>query len=150
MIDLDLMQYKNLLQVREIGGKSHLFDPLRKKWLVLQPEELVRQLFVQYLLRERGYNITRIKIEKSLKVNDLNRRCDLLAYDSAIRPFLMVECKAPRVDISQKTFRQIAWYNLPMQVPYLAVTNGRQTYCCAMNYEERRYDYLEEIPVFPV
>ena len=149
MIDLELMQYKNLLQVREIGGTSHLFDPLRKKWLVLQPEELVRQLFVLYLLREKGYNSTRIKVEKSLKINTLYRRCDLLAYDPAIRPFLMVECKAPRIDISQKTFRQIAWYNMPMQVPYLAVTNGRQTYCCAMNYDERRYDYLEEIPAFP-
>ncbi len=125
MIDLELMQYKDLVQVKKIEGKTHVFDPLRKKWLVLQPEELVRQLFVQYLLRGKGYNFTRIKVEKSLKVNGLDRRCDLLVYDAAIRPFLMVECKAPQVDISQETFRQIAWYNLPLQVPYLAVTNGR-------------------------
>ncbi len=150
MIDLELMQYKDLLQVKKIEGKAYLFDPLRKKWLVLQPEELVRQLFVQYLLHAKDYNHTRIKVEKSLKVNQLNRRCDLLIYDSDVRPFLMVECKAPQVGITQETFRQIAWYNLPLQVPFLAVTNGRQTYCCAMNYEEKSFHYLEEIPAFPV
>jgi len=149
MIDLELMQYKDLLQVKKTGGKTWLFDPLRKKWLVLQPEELVRQLFLQYLLREKAYNTTRIKVEKSIKVNTLERRYDLLVYDREVRPYLLVECKAPEVEVSQKVFRQIASYNLPLQAPYLVVTNGRQTYCCAMDYEGRSFEYLTEVPPFP-
>ncbi len=149
MIDLNLMQYKDLLQVRKEKGKTFLFDPIRRKWLVLQPEELVRQLIVQYLINERHYNKNRIKIEKGLKINKLNKRCDILVYRPDMEPFLLVECKAPQVKISQDAFEQIANYNMPLQVPYLLVSNGIQSFCCAIDYEQRDYEYLDEIPVFP-
>lgn len=149
MIDLNLMQYKDLLQVRKENGKTLLFDPLRRKWLVLQPEELVRQLIVQYLIREKNYNKTRIKLEKGLKVNTLSKRCDVLVYRPDLQPFLLVECKAPQVKITQDTFEQIARYNMPLRVPYLLVTNGLQSFCCAIDYEQRDYEYLKEIPAFP-
>jgi hypothetical protein len=105
---------------------------------------------VQDLSREKSYNQTRIKIEKGLKVNTLSKRCDVLVYRPDLRPFLLVECKAPQVKITQDTFEQIARYNMPLQVPYLLVTNGLQSFCCAIDYEQRDYEYLEEIPAFPV
>jgi hypothetical protein len=148
MIELDLMQYKDLLRVKKEKSKTFLFDPLRKKWLVLQPEELVRQLIILYLIRERGYNSNRIKVEKGLKVNDLYKRCDVLIYNLAVEPLMLVECKAPQVKVNQETFRQIAHYNLPLRVPYLLVTNGIRTYCCRMDYETEDFEYLEEVPVY--
>lgn len=148
MIELDLMQYKDLLKVKKEKNKTFIFDSLRKKWLVLQPEELVRQLIIQYLIRERGYNSSRIKVEKGLKINELYKRCDVLVYDLAIEPLMLIECKAPQVKVTQETFRQIAHYNLPLKVPYLLVTNGIRTYCCRMDYKAEDFEYLEEVPLF--
>ncbi|MFM9952172.1 MAG: type I restriction enzyme HsdR N-terminal domain-containing protein, partial [Saprospiraceae bacterium] len=109
-MDLSLMRFKHLLQLRQSAEGAAIYDPIRKKWLVLQPEEMVRQLAVSYLLEEKRYNKNRIKIEKSLRVNTLSKRCDVLVYDPDMRPFLLVECKAPQVKISEATFRQLAAY----------------------------------------
>lgn len=145
MIALELMGYRDRLQVKRENGQQLIFDPIRRKWLVLQPEELVRQLLVQYLL-ELGYNKNRIAIEKSLRVNDFEKRFDALIYNDQTLPFMLIECKAPHVDITDRTFEQIAQYNLPLRVNYLLVTNGIKTYCCKMNYEEQNYTFLSEIP----
>jgi len=139
------MGFRDQLQVKRERGQQLIFDPIRRKWLVLQPEELVRQLLVQYLL-DLGYNKNRIAIEKSLRVNDFEKRFDVLVYDDKTLPFMLVECKAPHVDITDRTFEQIAQYNLPLRVNYLLVTNGIKTYCCKMNYEEQAYTFLAEIP----
>ena len=149
MIELDLMQYKDLLQVEKEGGKTYLFDPLRRKKLVLQPEELVRQLIVQFLILEKGYNKNRIKIEKGLEVNGLKKRCDVLVYDREVNPYLLVECKAPNIRITEGAFRQIATYNLLLQVPFLLVSNGVDTFCCKMDYEKETFEYLSEVPYYP-
>lgn len=149
MIELDLMSFKDKLKVRTTDGKRYIFDPLRKKWLVLQPEELVRQLVIQYLLTEKGYLASHMAIERMLKVNKLTKRCDLLVFDRNQQPFLLVECKAPHVKIGQDVFHQIAWYNMPLKVQYLLVTNGITTYCCAMDYEQEDYQFLNEIPTLP-
>lgn len=146
MIELNLMSFKNHLQIRRDNGQQMIFDPIRRKWLVLQPEELVRQLLVQYLLVEKGYSKNRIALEKMLIVNDLERRFDVLVYDADTRPFMLVECKAPHVDITDFTFRQIAQYNLPLRVNYLLVTNGIKTYCCRMDYKEESFEFLPGIP----
>ena len=149
MIDLDFMSFKDQLKVRNTEGKRFIFDPLRKKWLVLQPEELVRQLVIQYLLKEKNYRSSHMAVERMLKVNKLTKRCDILMYDLQQQPFLLVECKAPAVKINQNVFRQIAWYNMPLKVQYLLVTNGITTYCCAMDYVQEDYRFLAEIPDFP-
>ena len=149
MIDLDFMSFKDQLKVRNTEGKRFIFDPLRKKWLVLQPEELVRQLVIQYLLKEKNYRSSHMAVERMLKVNKLTKRCDILMYDLQQQPFLLVECKAPAVKINQNVFRQIAWYNMPLKVQYLLVTNGITTYCCAMDYDQEDYRFLAEIPDFP-
>ena len=149
MIDLDLLDLREHLQFRTEEGKRYVFDTVRRKWLAAGPEELVRQLFVHYLLLRKGYGKGRIGIEKGLKINGLERRCDVLIYDGNFEPFLLIECKAPKVTLDDAVFRQIAHYNMPLQVPYLAVTNGMITYCCAMDYRERSYTFLREIPAQP-
>ncbi len=145
-LDLDLLRYKDQLRIRREDGKRFIFDPVRKKWLVLQPEEMVRQLVLCYLLEERGYRKTRLSMERGLQVNTLQRRFDLLAYDAQVAPFLLIECKAPQVKIGPAVFEQAAWYNTQLQVPYLMVTNGMDTYCCAMDYDQRKFNFLEAIP----
>lgn len=146
MIELDLTVWEKALRLKREAGVSYLLDPIRSKWLVLQPEEIVRQLMVQYLIGEKNYNKNRIRLEQGLLVNGLSKRCDILIYDNDIKPFLLVECKSPKVPISQATFEQIANYNLPLQVKYLVVTNGPATFCCEMDYENRSFRFLSAIP----
>ncbi len=148
MIDLDLLALKHLLKVKKQDGKTWIFDRIRRKWLVLQPEELVRQLLIHYLIEEKGYNSSRISLEKGLKVNKIDKRFDVLVYSHQLKPLLLAECKAPHVDISHQTFRQIAWYNMTLKVPFLVVTNGLTTFCCRVDHQQESYDYLEEIPSF--
>ena len=145
-IDLDLMAFKEMLRIKKDAGKTFIFDQIRRKWLILQPEEVVRQLVVHFLTQERGYSPQRISIERQLTVNKLKKRCDILVFDRQMNPELLVECKAPGLTIGQAAFRQIAWYNLPLRVPYLLVTNGRSTYCCRMNYREESYEFLDQVP----
>lgn len=147
-IELSLMRFQSLLKVKRERDKRYIFDLIRKKWLVLQPEELVRQLVIFYLLEEKQYNRNRINLERGLKVNNLSKRFDLLVYDMNVRPYLLVECKAPQVPITQDVFQQAAWYNMELRVPYLMVTNGIEAYCCALDYENHSYEYLEAVPDF--
>lgn len=145
-IHIDLLRYKDQLRVKRQADKRFIFDRIRKKWLVLQPEEMVRQLVLEYLLQERGYNSNRISMERGLKVNTLDRRFDLLVYDKEVKPYLLIECKAPQVKISQAVFEQVSCYNSSLQVPYLMVTNGRENYCCWMDYEAKSYRFLDVVP----
>lgn len=149
MLSIDYLQYEQSLRVKVEEGKRWLFDPIRKKWLVLQPEEMVRQLVVQFLIQAYSYNSTRIKLEKGLRVNQMYKRCDILVYDMDVQPFLLIECKAPQVKIDEQVFRQIASYNLPLAVPYLMVTNGIFSACCAMNYEQKQFEFIDKIPAYP-
>ncbi|MCB0569523.1 MAG: type I restriction enzyme HsdR N-terminal domain-containing protein [Phaeodactylibacter sp.] len=146
LLDLGLMRFKSLLKVKRENDKRLIFDPARKKWVALQPEELVRQLFIQYLVAEKGYSLALINTEKGLKVNTLSKRFDLLVYDRGFQPFFLVECKAPQVAISQDVFRQAAWYNMPLKVSYLLVTNGIESYCCHIDYERQAYEFLDGVP----
>ena len=149
MIELPLMDHKNQLRLKTQDGKRYLFGSIRKKWLVLQPEEMIRQLLFHFLVEKLGYNKNRISVERGLKVNTLDKRFDLLVYDQTMQPFLLAECKAPHVKIDQEVFKQISWYNMPLKVPYLLVTNGIKTYCCSIDYEKQDYSFLNKIPGFP-
>ena len=149
MIDLDLMRFQEGLKVKTSEGKRYIFDPIRKKWLVLQPEELVRQLVLLYLMSDKDYNKNRINVEKEIIVNQMQKRCDILVFDTAMKPFLLVECKAPQVKINDDVFKQIAWYNMALKVDYLMVTNGLVNYCCLMDYEKESFEFVRDIPVFP-
>lgn len=136
------------VKLRKIEGKTEVFDLLRKKWLVLTPEEEVRQKCILFLLNEKGYPAGRLASEYGLKVNQLKRRADIVAFDNFGHPLLIVECKAPSVKITQKTFDQIARYNLSLKVDYLVVTNGSQNYCCNLDFVAEKYRFLEQIPEY--
>ena len=148
MISLDLLSFQPFLKIKKEDGQQFIFCPIRNKYLVLQPEELVRQLLLLFFIKEKKYAKSRIAVEKLLIINDLRRRFDILIYDKHTKPFLLIECKAPKVKITQSAFEQVAQYNLALQVPYLVVSNGLTTFCCKMNYKTQSYDFLTEIPFF--
>ena len=149
MLDLDLSIYQDRLQVKEKEGKRLIWDSIRRKWLVLQPEEWVRQLMVYHLTEGLGYNRNRVKLEKGLTIHRVYRRCDILVYDEAVKPFLLVECKAPSVPVNEAVFRQIAHYNMALRVPFLWVGNGPVNYCCAIDFRQEGFSFLSALPAYP-
>lgn len=141
---LNLPEYN--FKIKPTSGTDLIFDSIRKKYVKLTPEEWVRQNFIRYLVQEKHYPQGLIAVEASIKVNKLIRRCDAVIFDRSGNPFLIVECKAPSVAISQKTFDQVARYNLTLHVTYLVVTNGIHHFCCKMVPEENNYVFLDGIP----
>ena len=129
-------------------NKIAIFDEIRKKFILLTPEEWVRQHVVQFLLQEKKYPKSHINVEKLIKINDLNKRYDIVVYQPNGELFLLIECKAPEVKISQQTFDQIARYNLVLNAKYLMVSNGLNHYFCQMDFENEKYIFLEELPSF--
>ena len=129
-------------------NKVAIFDPIRKKFIILSPEEWVRQHVVQFLLEEKKYPKSHINVEKLLKVNDLKKRYDVVVFnpDGSIK--VLVECKAPEIKISQTTFDQIARYNLTLKAEFLMLTNGHNHYFCKMDYETENYIFLPELPEY--
>lgn len=135
-----------LFKRRKLGSQEEIWDDVRRKWVVLTPEEWVRQHTVRYLQQEKGYPAGRMAIERGLKVNGMQRRTDIVVYDSMGAPKMVVECKAPTVAISQSTFDQIARYNLTLRVPILYVTNGLSHFCCRIDFVTSSYTFLAEVP----
>nr|WP_262918315.1 type I restriction enzyme HsdR N-terminal domain-containing protein [Mucilaginibacter straminoryzae] len=135
-------------KIRDDGSRLLLFDEIRKKELVLTPEEWVRQHFVQYLINQKGYPKTLIKLEGGLKLNGLAKRSDIVVYNSLGEKILLVECKAPGVKIDQQVFDQAARYNMVHRLPLLAVTNGLSHYYCRIDFSEERYAFLPELPAY--
>lgn len=131
---------------RTVDGREMILDPLRKKYVRLTPEEWVRQHFVQYLVRDRGYPPALIAVEMAFTYQGMARRADVVVHDRQGQPLLMVECKAPGVEIRQATFDQVARYNLVVQATYLVVTNGLVHYCCLLDRAEHTYRFLDELP----
>ena len=129
-------------------NKVAIFDEIRKKFIILTPEEWVRQHVVHYLLLAKKYPKSYINVEKLIKINDLNKRYDIVVYQPNGELFLLVECKAPEVKITQQTFDQIARYNLVLKAKYLMVSNGLNHYFCQMDFENEKYIFLKELPDF--
>ena len=129
-------------------NKVAIFDEIRKKFIIITPEEWVRQHVVQFLLQDKKYPKSHINVEKLLKINDLNKRYDVVVYNPDGSIFILVECKAPEIKISQHTFDQIARYNMTLNAEYLMVTNGLNHYFCKMDYENEKYDFLSELPEY--
>ncbi len=144
MLDLDLSRYQANVVLKRENEVRFIFDPIRQKYLVLQPEELVRQLFLQYLMLEKKISKNRIAVEKVLTYNGLTKRFDILIYDADTKPLIIVECKAPKIKISQAVFNQAATYNFIFRAPFLVVTNGLETHACAMDYEAETFRFLGE------
>tara|TARA_B110000046_G_C12996098_1_gene400084 strand:+ start:1350 stop:1805 length:456 start_codon:yes stop_codon:yes gene_type:complete len=133
-------------RLKNSENNTHIFDVIRKKFVVLQPEEWVRQHCVQYLIQEKNYPISLINVEKVVVINGLKKRYDIVVFNPDGSIALVVECKAPKVKITQAAFDQIARYNLALKAPYLMVTNGLNHYFCTMNHHLENFEFLETIP----
>lgn len=146
------MQALNLpsfaVKVIEKGGKRMIYDPVRKKYVALTPEEWVRQHFVNFLVTQRGFPCELIANEVSLSLNGTSKRCDSVAYNRFLEPLLIIEYKSPTVDIKRAVFDQIARYNMVLRVRYLIVSNGIRHFCCKIDYENAKYEFLEGIPSY--
>ena len=127
-------------------NKVSIFDDIRKKFIILTPEEWVRQHVVQFLLEEKKYPKSLINVEKVLMVNGLRKRYDVVVFNSDGSIFVLIECKAPAIKIAQATFDQIARYNMTLKAQYLMVTNGLNHYFCQMDFENEKYEFLRELP----
>ena len=136
------------LRVTIKDDKELIFDSLRRKYVALTPEEWVRQNFVSFLLNHKGYLAGLMNNEVSLVQNGIKRRCDTLVSDKYGNPIVIVEYKAPNVEITQKVFDQIVRYNYVFRAKYLIVSNGLNHYCCCINYDEGNYSFLKEIPSY--
>jgi len=127
-------------------NKTLIFDIVRKKFIELSPEEWVRQHTIHFLISEKKYPLSHINVEKQIKLNDTIKRYDIVVFNSEGSIQLIVECKAPQIKINQQVFDQIARYNFVLQANYLMVTNGIEHYYCQMDIDNKRYNFLKEIP----
>lgn len=146
MQDLNFPPYS--FRIKNSQNRQYIFDGIRKKFVVLQPEEWVRQHVLRYLVFTKNYPKSLINVEKQLMVNKLKKRYDVVVFNPDGTIFLLVECKAPEVKISQSTFDQTARYNYKLKAENLMVTNGLEHYYCEMDFENEKYRFLKDIPDF--
>jgi hypothetical protein len=135
-------------RVKNSQNKALIFDLIRKKFIVLTPEEWVRQHVVIYLINDKKYPQSHINVEKQIVINGLKKRYDIVVFNTDGTIHLLVECKAPEIKISQETFDQIARYNLDLDATYLMVTNGTSHFYCQMSKSDEKYQFLKQIPEF--
>ena len=146
MQKLNFQQYD--FRFKNSENKVSIFDEIRKKFIILTPEEWVRQHVVQFLLEDKKYPKSLINVEKVLKVNGLRKRYDAVVFNPDGSIEILVECKAPEVKITQATFDQIARYNMTMNAKFLMVTNGLNHYFCQMDFENEKYVFLNQLPEY--
>ena len=144
MYSLNLPSYD--AKIRKNGSLMEIYDPLRRKFVALTPEEWVRQHFVNWLISDKEYPTSLMANEAGIKLNSLTRRCDTVVYDQHLDPLMIIEYKESNISITQDVFDQVVRYNTVLKVPYIVVSNGVNHYCCKMNYEKQSYDFLTDIP----
>jgi hypothetical protein len=135
------------LQTIVSSGKTMVYDALRKKHVLLTPEEEVRQKLIVYLLQAKKVPAGLIAIERGLKINGMMKRFDLVIYNSLGEPHLAIECKAPSVALTQNTLQQLATYNLHLKAEFLMVSNGLKHLICQVNFETREINFLDSLPI---
>jgi hypothetical protein len=146
MFKLNLPDFN--IRVRKEEGKVWIFDIIRKKYIVLTPEEWVRQHFIHYLINDLNYPKSLFRIEGSLTYNKLQKRSDIVIHDREGKPWMLVECKAPNIKLTQKAFNQVAVYNMTIGARYVAVTNGMVQYCFVAS-DQSEVTHLTAFPEFP-
>lgn len=134
------------LKVRRTEGGLSVFDPLRRRYVALTPEEYVRQHFVNWMIAGLHYPASIMANELGVEFNGMRRRCDTVVWRPDRRPLIIAEFKAPTVKITQKTFDQIVNYNSVLRAGYLIVSNGLEHFCCQMDYEGASYEFLPQVP----
>lgn len=146
MIPLNLPRYE--IKISGTPDKPKIWDILRQRFVALTPEEWVRQHFIHYLTEELGYPQTLMANEVKLNVGQKTLRADSVLYSRNLTPRMIIEYKAPHIKITQKVFDQITIYNMLLHVDYLIVSNGINHYCCKMDYDDKKYLFLKEIPAY--
>ncbi len=144
MIKIEFPKDKNKIQPR--GSANEIFDAIRKKWLLLTPEEWVRQNVLQYLLVTKKYPSALIAVEKEIKLGELKKRCDIVVYNREMHPWMIIECKEMKVSLSQKTMQQILRYHITLPAKYLVITNG--SYCFGFEKNENSFIEINTFPDF--
>ena len=142
------MSHSFSIKTKLVNSKEYLFDELRKKWILSTPEEEIRQQFWKYLHFEKKYPVSLMAIEKTIVINGLNKRFDLLIYDRNGNPNIIVECKSRNVKINESTLDQILSYQYKIGAKYLVLTNGNETYCIGIDLSSKKVTYLEDIPQY--
>lgn len=142
------MSHSFSIKTKLVNSKEYLFDELRKKWILSTPEEEVRQQFWKYLHFEKKYPVSLMAIEKTIVINGLNKRFDLLIYDRNGSPNIIVECKSRNVKINESALDQILSYQYKIGAKYLVLTNGNETYCIGIDLSSKKVTYLEDIPQY--
>lgn len=133
-------------KMKETDGKTYIFDAIRKKYLVLTPEEWVRQHFINLLVSHYGYSKSLLRLEGGLSYNKLQKRTDIVVFDTDGNPFLLVECKAADVPINRAVVEQASRYNLTMRCPFLVITNGINTFCFEIDFEKGNFKQMKDLP----
>lgn len=146
MIKLNLPEFQ--FRFKNSANKTYIFDEIRKKFVLVTPEEWVRQNFIQFLIQVKNYPPSLMAVEKKVDINNQPQRFDLLVYSRKGKPWLMAEFKSPEIKISQQAFDQVVRYNMALKADFVLVSNGLQHYFCQMNYEKNNYTYLKEVPDF--
>lgn len=146
MQSLNLPAYN--CKLKHSDGNTFIFDPIRKKFVLLTPEEWVRQHFLNYLVSHLGYPRSLVSIEKGTAYNQLQKRTDLRIYSMSGTPLVLVECKASTVPISAETVKQASVYNQTIRAKYVMLTNGLEHYCWKVDFVNQRYESLPEILPF--
>lgn len=146
MQKLNFPDYK--FRFKNSENKVAIFDEIRKKFIVLTPEEWVRQHVIRFLRDEKLFPISHINVEKVIKINGLSKRYDIVVFQPDGAIFLIVECKAPSVPVTQSTFDQIARYNMSLNAVHLMVTNGLNHYFCQMDHAAQRYNFMPDVPKY--
>ncbi len=143
MLQLNFPNYT--FKIKNIENEDYIFDEIRKKYIKLTKEEWVRQNCVNFLVKEKKFPQILINVEKTLKINKLSKRYDIVVYNSDGSIKLLVECKSPEIKITQKTFDQIAIYNMSLKADLLMVTNGINHYYCKIDYKNQCYKSINDI-----
>ncbi len=144
MLSLNLPAFDAKIIVK--NGKNVIFDSIRRRYVALTPEEWVRQHFVNFLIAHKGYPRELMANEVPITLNGTRKRCDTVLYKRDLSARMIIEYKAPDVDITQAVFNQIMRYNMVLRVEYLVISNGIQHFCCQMDYVNNRYNFLQDIP----
>lgn len=143
-MDIDLQAYHGHIKIRKKDNKNYLFDPVRKKELIVQPEELVRQSWIYYLHHEHSISMASLSVEKKIKVGEFSRRYDLIAYYKGT-PKVLFEFKSFNVNITDRACRQIASYNLTLSVQYLVISNGLAHFAYYLDHETSEIKSLSKL-----
>ena len=144
MIKIDYPTY--LPKIKTERDKEFIFDAIRKQWIMLTPEEWVRQNFLQYLLVVKKYPASLIAVEKEIKLGDVFKRFDIVVYDSATKPWMVIECKEMNITLDEKVLNQVLNYNITLNVPYIIITNG--TFSYGFLAENNQLNELTRMPDF--